>query len=271
MSLRTISIPCFAAPFSKEPHASETTIPVHNAYKRMEKIFSILFVFPLFQAESFCQRPTTHCILYIKEGIGALPNSVRPFHHYALLTTHYALLFSGCQKYFQSNPDKNTSPQDGRLVCQFHAKFLSQQQSSNTNPKRHHPDDDARQESLRKIVFRNGESHGQRIHRRSHPLNEKVFEPHFGLHILLFPRQAIPNHESADGTEKDQSRPRNKGQQKLKNIHDPIDTEPAGHGHEPLEESKSPRNETHLPPLDEMILQAIGQGHREGIHSQPHA
>ena len=27
----------------------------------------------------------------LKRGIGALPNFVRPFHHYALRTTHYAL------------------------------------------------------------------------------------------------------------------------------------------------------------------------------------
>ncbi len=28
--------------------------------------------------------------LYIERGIGALPNSMRPFHHYALRTSHYA-------------------------------------------------------------------------------------------------------------------------------------------------------------------------------------
>ena len=231
---------------------------------------SILFHVPLISKRKFL--PTAYYSLHTlyKRGYWGASKFCAPLP--PLRTTHYAprTAFSGCQKYFQSNPDKNTSPQDRRFVGQFHTKFLSQNQPSNTNPKRHHPDDDASQESLREIVFRKGKSHGQRIHRRSQPLNEKVLESHFGLHILLFPRQAIVNHKTTDGAEKNQSRPRDKGQKKLENIHDPIDAEPAGHRHEPLEESKSPRNETHLPPLDEMILQAIGQGHRKRIHSQPH-
>ena len=32
-------------------------------------------------------------VLFYKRGIGALPNFVRPFRHYALRTTHYALFY----------------------------------------------------------------------------------------------------------------------------------------------------------------------------------
>jgi hypothetical protein len=80
--------------------------------------------------------------------------------------------------------------------------------------------------------------------------------------------KALTEHVSADKREEDQSDPGDECLKGTEHPHDRVNTDPANHGHEELEEGESPGYTPSLPPIHIGIGQGVGNRDRKGIHSQ---
>ena len=178
----------------------------------------------------------------------------------------------------QPDGDEDHPAENRGFAGELHAKVAADADAGEADEKRDNRDDDRGKHGFHQLIIRNGEADRKGIDAGRDGLHDECtggdrlllcFERFLPVVTLI--RDTLIDHLSTDVAEQQQCDSGNQCLKCMKIGNDRVNTDPADHRHQPLEEGKHPRDPEHTALFHRRILQSVCHRHRKGIHREADA
>lgn len=172
----------------------------------------------------------------------------------------------------QPDSDQDQSADNVGFTCQHQTEFLADFHSGSADEKRNKPDQQGSQQRICKGIRSDGKANRESIDGSGQALDHQIFHTELTAPgIFLLAADALVQHFSADIAEQPQGNPWNHFLEGLEIAGNRGNTDPADHRHQKLKTGISAGNGGRAAGAHLGLMQTIGHGNAEGIHSQADA